>query len=121
VAGHHRKLAAEKAGLTAVPCWVEEMDDETAFLELVKSNRQSELSGLEHGMHALRATERGSRTGNSIKDYAESIGRHPRLVNREVAAARVAASWTISSTDLDKVNHLAERSCRVSGWSVWAG
>jgi hypothetical protein len=28
IAGHHRKLAAEQAGLTEVPCWVREISDE---------------------------------------------------------------------------------------------
>jgi hypothetical protein len=40
------------AGLGEVPCWVEGMDDEAAFLELVKSNRQSEPTPLECEVHA---------------------------------------------------------------------
>jgi hypothetical protein len=55
VAGHHRLAAARAAGLDVMPCWVEEMDDEVAFLELVRSNRQSELTPLERGMHALKS------------------------------------------------------------------
>jgi hypothetical protein len=84
------------------------MDDEQAFLELVRSNRQSELSPLEHGIHALRATERGSRSGNSIKDYAEAIGRPERSVNREVAAARVAASSPMWASLAEHTRHLVE-------------
>jgi ParB-like chromosome segregation protein Spo0J len=47
LAEDHRKLAAEQTGLDAVTCWVEELDDEAAFLEPVRSNRQSELPPLE--------------------------------------------------------------------------
>jgi ParB-like chromosome segregation protein Spo0J len=109
VAGHHRAAAAKAAGLEAVPCWVREMDDEEAFLELVKSNNQSELSPLEHGEHALKATKKGKH-GKSVEAYAEAIGRPITNVKREVHAARVAQSvprGTISPT-LDRTRHLAE-------------
>ena len=33
ISGHHRKRAALKVGLEAIPCWVEELDDEAAFME----------------------------------------------------------------------------------------
>ena len=44
-----------------MPCWVREMSDEEAYMQLVLSNAQSELSPLEVGMHALGATELGER------------------------------------------------------------
>lgn len=37
-------LAAERAGLDSVPCGVCEMDDATAYIELVRANAQSELT-----------------------------------------------------------------------------
>ena len=37
VSGHHRRLAAIQAGFDQIPAWVEEMDEENAFMELVKA------------------------------------------------------------------------------------
>ncbi len=64
------------------------MDDETAFLQLVLTNTQSELSPLEHGMHALAATEKGKH-GRSVAAYAEQVGRTQRTVSMEVNEAEV--------------------------------
>lgn len=38
IAGHRRKYAAKEAGLTSVPCFVLELDDDTAILRMVDSN-----------------------------------------------------------------------------------
>ncbi|HJY83610.1 MAG TPA: ParB N-terminal domain-containing protein [Candidatus Binatia bacterium] len=38
MSGHHRDEAANRAGLTAVPCWVKEMSDDEALMLLVLSN-----------------------------------------------------------------------------------
>jgi hypothetical protein len=46
------------------------MDDATAFMQLVLSNTQGELSPLERGMHALHATEKG-KWSRSARTYAE--------------------------------------------------
>ena len=46
VSGHHRHAAAIKAGQDAVPCWVREMDDDAAYMALVTSNTQGELTPL---------------------------------------------------------------------------
>src|SRR5215472_11743980 len=59
ISGHNRTVAACRAGLKQIPAWVREMDDDTAFMQLVLSNAQGELSPLERGMHALAATEKG--------------------------------------------------------------
>jgi ParB-like chromosome segregation protein Spo0J len=108
VAGHHRAAAVRAAGLKAVPCWVREMDDDAAFMALVLANSQSELLPLERGLHALAATERGSKTGKSVSAYAVAVGRPERSVSKEVAAARVASSSPISANCSDKAHHLAE-------------
>jgi protein gp37/ParB-like chromosome segregation protein Spo0J len=102
ISGHHRCAAAIKAGLTEVPCWVVEMDDATAFMELVRSNAQGELSTLERGMHALHS-------GMDVKAYAASVGRKRTTVQDEVKAARVASSVTHMRHELTPyVRHLAE-------------
>lgn len=109
VSGHHRKLSAERAGLMAVPCWVREMSDEDAYMALVTSNAQSELTALERGLHALGATEKGSKNGRSVKAYAESIGRPQRSVQREVEAAKVARVSPCGLTALvEHTRHLSE-------------
>src|SRR2546427_759057 len=55
LAGHQRCEAAKRKGLQKVWCWVEEMDDDEARMQLVLSNSQGELSPLEYGLHALKA------------------------------------------------------------------
>jgi ParB/RepB/Spo0J family partition protein len=87
ISGHHRVEASKRAGLMFVPSWVREMDDETAYLELVRSNAQSELTALERGLHALHS-------GMEVKTYAESVGRARTSVQDEVKAARVADAVT---------------------------
>src|SRR5688572_25179524 len=61
------------------------------LLELVRSNNQSELTSLEHGMHALRMTEKG-RHGKSVDAYAATIERPRATVGIEVRVARAAGS-----------------------------
>jgi len=68
VSGHHRVLAAQKAGLDHVPCWVREMTDDEAYMELVRCNTQSELHPLEEGKHAAQS-------GMDLKSYAERAGK----------------------------------------------
>jgi ParB-like chromosome segregation protein Spo0J len=48
-------LAAKKAKLKTVPCWIREFDDEQAYMELAISNSQDHLTPLESGRHALKS------------------------------------------------------------------
>ena len=92
VSGHTRRMAAEQAGVDSLPCWVREMTDEEAFLELVRANNQGELSPLEIGMHALRAVELsvgGAGNEGGLSAYAGSIGRSQGYVSQVRAAAKV--------------------------------
>jgi ParB-like chromosome segregation protein Spo0J len=59
----HRALAARKAGLTEVPCWVRELSDDDAYIALVLNNTQGELHALEIGRHALES-------GKDVRAYA---------------------------------------------------
>ena len=73
ISGHHRLEAATRKGLAKVWCWVEDLDDEAAFMELALSNLQGEVSPLEFGIHALNAVPkvaggRGNKGGFS--EYA---------------------------------------------------
>jgi hypothetical protein len=47
---------------------VRELDDDAAYMLLVTSNAQGELSALERGLHALNS-------GMDVKAYAGSVGR----------------------------------------------
>jgi hypothetical protein len=58
------------------------MDDETAFLELVKSNRQSELSALEEGKHAADS-------GMDLKAYAVEVDKPRQTLQHKLYAYRV--------------------------------
>ena len=50
--------AAQMAGLEKVLCVVEEMDDDTAFMELVLANNQGELSYRERAHHTFSSVRR---------------------------------------------------------------
>ena len=85
ISGHHRLEAAKRAGLDIVAAWVRQMDDAAAYMELVRSNAQSELTALERGLHALHS-------GLDAKSYAAGVGRAHTTVHNEVKAARVASA-----------------------------
>lgn len=93
ISGHHRLEAAKRAGVDSVPCWVRELDDDAAYMALVTSNAQGELSPLEIGLHALHcvALSKGGRgqTGG-LSEYAAKVGRSAGFITQIVNAARVA-------------------------------
>jgi len=111
ISGHHRWQAANQAGIESVPCWVRDMDDDEAYMALVTSNSQGELSPLEIGMHALHCVSlskggRGQKGGLSA--YAKVVGKDKSTVSKLVNAASVATKCGNVSTVLsDKVFHLS--------------
>ena len=109
ISGHCRTKAAVRAGLKQILAWVREMEDETAFMQLVLSNAQGELTPLERGMHALAATEKGKH-GRSIKTYAAQIGRPERTVYNEVQAAEVVKVCPQGQISIliNRTKHLSE-------------
>lgn len=111
LSGHHRKRAAEQVKLDKVPCWVEEMDDDAAFMELVTSNNQGELDPLEIGIHAFEAVPEGKRgrgnKGGGLKDYAPLIGKSVGFVTDIRHAGEVAKKIQMSESFLGKAYHLA--------------
>lgn len=109
VAGHHRTEAARRKNLSAVWAWVELLDDDVAFMQLVLSNSQGELSPLEIGIHALKAvpTEQGKK-GGGLQGYAEAIGRTKQFVSQLRQAAAVVSTCQVDLTGFhDKTQHLA--------------
>lgn len=102
ISGHHRYVVAQKMQLASIPAWVREMDDDTAYMELVRSNAQGELTALERGMHALHS-------GLTGKAYAAAVGRAQQSVSNEILAARVADAVPHVGYDLsDYFRHLTE-------------
>lgn len=113
VSGHHRRVAAIEVGLTELPCWVVELDDEAAYMALATDNAQGELSPLEVGMHALEAigTEhkggRGKKGG--LRAYAELLGKSEATIRQNLHAAAVARNCEVDyAVLLDKAAHLSE-------------
>lgn len=112
LSGHHRKRGAQKAGLSHLWAWVEEMDDTAALMQLVLANNQGELSPLEIGIHALKAvpTAQG-REGAGIASYARQLGKAKSTVSECRTAAMVLATCSDVRTSLmDKANHLYQLS-----------
>lgn len=111
ISGHHRVEAANQCGLEEVPCWVRDMDDDEAFMQLVLSNSQGELSPLEIGMHARKAipSEQG-KAGAGLQSYADRIGRDRTVVSAWRAAAEVYEELrgTCHEVPSDKPRHLYE-------------
>jgi ParB/RepB/Spo0J family partition protein len=113
VSGHHRYEAARRAGLESVAAWVREMDDETAYDELLKCNAQSELSALEKGFHALGETAKtkGKHGRDNVLAYAKKHSFTEASVRQRIKAAEVADQIRkrLRISDLqDKAHHLAE-------------
>lgn len=110
ISGHTRLKAAQQAGCSVLPCWVKDLDDEAAFMELVLANNQGELSPLEYGMHVLKYVElseggRGKKGG--LSEYARQVGKDKSRVSRYQQAAVVYKNCCGDATLLDKTEHLA--------------
>lgn len=101
VSGHHRKLAALRRGLIELPCWVREMSDEDAYMQLVLCNSQGELSSLEFGLHSLKSSLSG-------KDYAARIGKSPTSITFMRQAAEVFTRVNSPTEISDHYKHLVE-------------
>ena len=87
ISGHHRWLAAQQSGIETIPCWIREMTDEQAYMELVLCNTQSELHPLEEGKHAAESGKSGS-------EYAKQVGQSQPAVSLKIMASRVWSAIT---------------------------
>ena len=114
ISGHHRLEGCKRADVTHIAAWVREMDDDEAFLELVRGNNQGELKPLEIGLHALQYIQtssggRGQKGG--LSEYARQIGKESsrQHLTSYRAAAEVFKSLNLSNVGqvLDRANHLA--------------
>jgi len=113
LSGHHRVKATKTVGLKEVWAWVEDLDDETAFMELVLSNNQGELSPLEIGIHALQAvplSEGGRGKKGGLSEYAKRVGRQRQHVGQYRCAAEVYEGVKVNIDVhllFDKAQHLS--------------
>lgn len=112
ISGHTRHKAALTVECKLIPCWVKELDDESAFMELVLANNQGELSPLEYGIHVLKYVEfskggRGNEGG--LSKYAKQIGKHRPTLSEYQNAANVFQIVKVSDIRqvLTKASHLA--------------
>ena len=80
-------------GLADVPCWVREMPDEEAYMQLVLCNTQSELHALEEGKHAAES-------GMDLKAYAEALGKGYTTLHDKVKAWRVLTNTNVRIGDI---------------------
>src|SRR5262249_52970570 len=112
LSGHRRATAARRAGLTEIPCWVRNYNDQEAYMVLVTSNDQSELSALERGLHALHSRM-------EVKAYAASVGRAHQTVYDEVYAAEVAEAVPHMRNELVSVSYKALAKIRVAPRWLW--
>lgn len=114
IQGHHRLEAARRAGLACVPCWVREMDDAEAYMQLALGNAQDGLSPLEIGIHALRviSLSGGGRGKNGgLAEYAEQMAKSKMYISQVRQAAEVFNIIKNSKVDFtvlsNKAQHLA--------------
>src|SRR5262245_54505237 len=72
ISGHTRTEAARRAKIKSVPCWVKEMSDAEALMELVKSNAQADLGTIERALHIYKCVDPQKNGG--IAGYAKDVG-----------------------------------------------
>lgn len=117
LAGHHRTAGADKAGVKKVPVWVRELDDDAAYMLLVTSNAQGELSPLEIGLHALSAgvTKSGGGRGKKggLSEYAVRLGKHKTTIGDWIKAAEVYEGG--NCRDIPTVYAWTERTFQLAG------
>ncbi len=101
ISGHHRLLAAERADLAEVPCWVRDLSDDDAYMQLVLCNTQSELHPLEEGKHAAES-------GMDLKAYAEKSGKGYRNLAYKRDAYQVMSVAHVCNDARDSWRNLAE-------------
>ena len=103
ISGHHRWLAAQAAGIDEVPCWVRDLSDDEAYMQLVLCNTQSELHALEEGKHAAESDL-------SIRAYADLANKPHTTLADKIKAWKVLNCTHVRTTEwlLDHWRNLAE-------------
>lgn len=116
ISGHHRIEAARRADLDMVSCWVKEMDDDEAFMQLVLSNTQGELTKIEHALHVFRYGKRGEQgrgRKGGLSEYARRVDRPQQRISDQYAVGEVIENYRTSGSfpeliKRDPYSHLLE-------------
>jgi site-specific DNA-methyltransferase (adenine-specific) len=72
ISGHTRHESAKRADIKMVPCWVEEMSDEEASMQLIMANSQAELDVVERAKHIFRHVRKQKYGG--LTKYKDDAG-----------------------------------------------
>ena len=102
VAGHRRRHAAERAGLTEVPALIREMDDDTATILMVDSNRQrTDILPSEKAQAYRMKMDAIKRKGGRVQEDSALIGqRSIDVLSNESKDSRTAIQRYIRLTNL---------------------
>ena len=87
VSGHRRAFAAEAAGLEEVPCYIRELDDDTAAVLMVDSNLHRETILPSEKAKAYKVKyealkHQGKAGGNSLEKISDEAGESVKQVQR---------------------------------------
>lgn len=93
IAGHTRKRACEKAGLTEMPVIIKDLDDDESTVLMVDSNIQREkiLPSEKAKAYSMKyhALKNQGHSGNSLKAIGEESGENYKAIQRYVWIARL--------------------------------
>ena len=85
ISGHRRMAACKALGLSKMPVIVREMDDDTATLMMVDSNRQREhLLPSEKAFAYRMRMEALSRRGHYVRDMERETGENGKMIQRYI-------------------------------------
>lgn len=88
VFGHRRHRACLELGLPVLALVVDELDDQTLFIEMERENRgRADLSAWEQGMHYQRALDSG--LFPSLRQLAAKLGADLSQVSRAIVVAKL--------------------------------
>lgn len=133
ISGHHRHVAGIRSGLDELPAWITQMDDEDAYIELVLSNTQSELSLLEIAVHVASRMESRNIAGEDderIADLARRLNKTRQRLYQLAKAGQVFLHYQSTSNQFDtsdiqllegKVKHLTAISDNNAPKEHWNG
>ena len=109
VAGHRRKLAAELAQQTEIPCLVRELSDEETVIVMVDSNLQREkiLPSEKAFAYKMKLDAMKRQQGERTDLTSVPLGQKLGLTSREMLADNSPDTGQISKTNCDVITYTA--------------